>query len=139
MKSKELSFGIFWIISDSEDLEDYKPLSFSVPYDTHGCPTDNPAIPLNSKSGTSYNHKVMWNEHVKNNPMHKPYNKKEYSHYPRGRVEISKGKAIIFLNPVICREPFISEIKSEFGLGEDNISNIKVVADNSSHYACFLN
>ena len=135
---KTLSFGIFWIISDTEDLAEYKLLSFSVPCDVDGIPIDMPDIPLNSKSGTSYNHKLIWNEHVKNSLKHKSYNKKEYSHYPRGRVEISKGKAIIYLNPFICREPFIREIKTEFGLCENNISGIRIVADNSAHYACFL-
>ena len=137
--TKELSLGIFWVISDSTVLEEYKLLYFNVPCDTHGNTTETPAIQLNSKSGKSYNHKAMWDSQVKNNPLHRPYNKKGYNHYPRGRVEISNGKAVIYLNPIISQVPILDEIKAAFGLSEDTISSIKIVADNSAHYACFIN
>ena len=135
----QLSSGIFWVISDIENLEDYKLLVFSVPCDIYGNAAEIPTIPLNSKSGTSYNHKAIWNTHVKNNRLHKPYNREHYNYYPRGRVEISNNKAVIYLNPHINQTHILEDIKSEFGLSESNISKIRVIADNSAHYACFLN
>ena len=138
MRNGRLSFGIFLIIADSEDLDNYKLLSYTVPCDTAGIATETPAIPLNSKSGASYNHKAMWDRHVKNNSLHKPYNKKDYAYYPRGRVEISNNRAVIYLNPQINRSEILEDIKSEFGLGEESISKIRVVSDNSAHYKCFL-
>ena len=103
--AKGLSYGIFWIVSDSFDLDNHKLVYFNVPCDTHGNITETPAIRLNSKNGKSYNHKAMWDSQVKNNPLHKPYNKKDYNHYPRGQVEILNNKAVIYLNPVITWIP----------------------------------
>ena len=135
--TKGLSSGIFWVISENEDFQGYTLLYFNVPCDTYGNAIGNPAIQLNSKSGRSYNHKAMWGSQVKNNPLYKPYNKKDYNYYPRGRVEISNNKAVIYLNPVICQTPILDEIKAAFGLNPENIPDIKIVADNSVHYACF--
>jgi hypothetical protein len=134
---KDLSFGIFWVITDNESLEDYKLLGFRVPCDTYGNPKEPPEIPLNSKSGTSYNHQMMWNTHIRNNPQHKPYNKKDFNHFPRGRVEVSKNKAVIYLNPNIIQDQILEDIQAEFGLS--NMPKARVVADNSAHYACFIN
>jgi len=137
-ETNRLSFGIFWVISDSEDLDDYKLLCFNVPCDVYGNSTETPDIPLNSKSGASYNHKAVWESHVKNNRLHKPYNKNDYNYYPRGRVEISINKAVIYLNPHINQAHILMEIKATFGLCENNISKVRVVADNSAHYRCFI-
>ena len=73
---KGLSAGIFWVISDSEDLQNNKILYFNAPCDTYGNVIETPAMQFNSKSGKSYNHKAIWDSQVKNNPLHKPYNKK---------------------------------------------------------------
>ena len=120
-KTNRLSFGIFWVISDSETLNDYKLLYFNVPCDIYGNAIETPDIPLNSKSGASYNHKAVWESYVKNNRLHKPYNKTDYNYYPRGRVEISNNKAMIYLNPYINQAHILTEIKAAFGLNEDNI------------------
>jgi hypothetical protein len=72
INEKLLSFGIFWIISDSEDFEGHKLLCFNVPCDVYGNAIEIPDIPLNSKSGASYNHKAVWESHVKNNRLFKP-------------------------------------------------------------------
>ena len=137
-ETTRLSFGIFWVISDSEDLEDYKLLCFNVSCDVYGNAVETPDIPLNSKSGALYNHKAVWEFYVKNNREHKPYNKNDYNYYPRGRVEISNNKAVIYLNPYINQAHILTEIKAAFGLSEDNISKVRVVADNSAHYGCFI-
>ncbi|GBU26547.1 hypothetical protein R84B8_00057 [Treponema sp. R8-4-B8] len=134
---KQLCSGVFWILSDDNDLSDYKLLKFCIPCDSKGNPLNIHPIELNSKSGNTYNHKKLWENEVKNNNEYRPYNKKEYNYYPRGRVEISHNKAVIYLNLHINKQNIIDEIKSEFGL-IDNIPDIQVKADGSNHYQCFL-
>jgi hypothetical protein len=87
LRELTLCSGVFWIISDSPDLEYYKLLSFTIPCDRNGRPLGTHAIELNAKSVGTYNHKKLWDSEVKNNPAHKPYNKRAYNYYPRGRVE----------------------------------------------------
>jgi hypothetical protein len=137
-KAKELRSGIFWIISDYYDLSDYKILIFDIPCDSNGNPNNTHSIELNSKHGNTYNHKKLWESEVKNNNNHRPYNKKDYNYYPRGRVEISHNRATIYLNPHINISNFIDLIKEGFGLFIYNIPEIRVIADGSEHYQCFL-
>jgi len=137
-KEKKLSSGIFWILSEYNDLSDYKLLMFSIPCDPDGTPLNIHSIELNSKSGTTYNHKKIWESEVKNNNEYKPYNRKDYDYYPRGRVEISHNRAVIYLNPHINKPDFIDEIKREFGLSSHNIPDVRVKTDGSDHYRCFL-
>jgi hypothetical protein len=131
--------GIFWVISDGADFEDHILLAFKIACDRCGNITEAPPIPLNSKNGGTYNHKAVWDHQIKNNPAYKPYNKTAFDHYPRGRVEISNDKAVIYLNPFINRLIIIEKIKNAFGLNENNIRQIRVINDNSAHYACYLN
>jgi hypothetical protein len=135
---KELYSGIFWVLSDNEDLSDYEFIYFNIPCDNNGVVTRDLEIKLNSKNGLTYNHKAIWTEQVQNNSVYKPYNKKSYDYYPRGRVEISNNKATIYLNPHINQPDFIKKIKQKFGLMPDNISEVKISADGSNHYRCFL-
>jgi len=137
-ETKKLCSGVFWVLSDNHDLSDYKFLMFDIPCDTNGQPDNTHSIDLNSKNGKSYNHKKLWDEEVKNNSKYRPYSKRDYNYYPRGRVEISKNKATIFLNPNINAPNFIDEVKQNFGLFSCNIPEVKVIADGSAHYKCFL-
>ena len=137
-QAQELCSGVFWIISDSFDLTGHKLLAFKIPCDAYGNPAGTHTVELNAKSGGTYNHKALWESEIKNNSAHKPYNKKDYNYYPRGRVEISNNKAVIYLNPIICQTSILEEIKAAFGLSVDTIPNTKVIADNSAHYACFV-
>ena len=77
---------------------------------------------FSSKSGKNFNHRKEWC--VFNIPL--PYN-----YYPRGRVEIKNGKAIIFLNPTLCTDEIKSAIKEHFGLHK---IRIEWKADGSYHY-----
>jgi hypothetical protein len=137
-QTKQLSSGVFWILSDSYDLSDYKFLLFGIPCDHNGKPDNTHLIELNSKSGKSYNHKKLWESEVKNNNKYRPYNKKDYNYYPRGRVEISHNRATIYLNPNINKPNIVDEIKEEFGLSSYNIPEVSVNVDGSVHYQCFL-
>jgi len=134
----QICSGIFWIISDYSDLSDFKLLVFKIPCDSNGNPYNTHSIELNSKSGNTYNHKKLWDYEVKKNNEHRPYNKKNYNYYPRGRVEISNNRAVIFLNPNINKAHFIDLIKLEFGLTACNISEVRVITDGSEHYQCFI-
>jgi len=134
----KLCSGIFWVISDSTDLEDYKLLSFEIPCDVYGNVLELPDIELNAKSGNTYNHKKLWEDEIGSNPAHKPYNKQPYNHYPRGRVDISNNRATIYLNPHLNKSDIIDDIKQRFGISPKSISKVRVVIDNSEHYQCFI-
>ena len=137
-ETRKLCSGVFWVISDNNDLLDHKLLPFEIPCDSNGNPVGSNIIELNSKSGRTYNHKKLWENEVKGNSAHKPYNRKTYDYYPRGRVEVSNNRATIYLNPYINQPEFIAEIKQKFGLNEHDISEVRVINDNSVHYQCFL-
>ena len=66
---------------------------------------------LNSKSGDNFNHRLTW-EGLPKNVTHG----KEYNYYPRGRVEIKGGKAVIYLNPALNSEEMLAELTRLFGL-----------------------
>ena len=138
MEKIKLCAGIFWILSDYHDLSDYELLMFDIPCDSNGKPDNTHSIELNSKSGNTYNHKKLWDSEVKNNSKYRPFNKKDYDYYPRGRVEISNNRAIIYLNPHINEPQFINIIKQKFGLFPQNISEVRIITDGSDHYQCFL-
>jgi len=137
LEVKQLCSGVFWILSENNDLSNYKLLVFPIPCDPNGNPLNIHSIELNSKSGNTYNHKKLWESEVKNNNEYRPYNKKDYDYYPRGRVEISHNRAVIYLNPNINKQNIIDEIIRGFGL-IDNIPEIQVKVDGSVHYQCFL-
>jgi len=137
-EAKQLCSGIFWFLSDSYELSDYRFLKFDVPCDPYGNPLDLPSVRLNSKKGNSYNHKKIWEEEVKNNNEYRPYNRKDYNYYPRGRVVISHYKADIWINQNLNEPRFIDVIKQEFGLFIQNIHEININIDGSDHYKCFL-
>jgi len=42
------------------------------------------------------------------------------------------------LNPHINKPNFIDMIKKNFGLSPYNISEVRIIADGSEHYKCFL-
>jgi len=135
---RQLCSGVFWILSDNYDLSDHKLLAFDIPCDYNGKPNNTHSIELNSKSGNTYNHKKLWEGEIKRNNKYRPYNKKDWDYYPRGRIEISNNRATIYLNPHINKSFFIDVIKQKFGLFQYNISEIRVIPDGSKHYQCFL-
>ena len=135
----QLCSGVFWVISDDIDFVDYTLLAFNIPCDVYGNIIGTPEIPLNAKSGKTYNHRKLWESQIQKDPAHKPYNKKWYSYYPRGRVDIANNRATIYLNPLINKEEIVFEIKQKFGLIEPNITDVRILADGSSHYWSFFN
>lgn len=137
-EAKELHSGVFWVITEHSDLSGWNLLMFDIPCDTSGNVTGETSVRLNAKSGNTYNHKKLWESEIKNNPAHKPYNRREYDYYPRGRVDISNNSATIYLNHHINVPEIIRSVKVKFGLIERNISKVRVFSDGSDHYKCFI-
>ena len=136
--------GIFWVICGYEiingkltvDISDYKLLPILIPCDDDGSVIDYTSTLLNSKKGNSITHKDAWNNKIITDKEYaKLLRNYSYNYFPRGRVEIGKRKVTIFLSPYIHHESIINDIIKTFRI--DAVSDIKVVADNSSHYACF--
>jgi len=131
-------FGYIWVITDHRDLSDYKLLVFDIPCDTDGNVCGTPKVELNANSGLTYNHKRLWASEIKNNSAHKPYNKRDFGYYPRGRVDIGNNRATIYLNPNISKTSIVEDIKQRFGLSKHKIGNVRVAVDGSVYYQCFM-
>ncbi len=132
-REERLYKGIFWITDIDDPI--MGNLYFTIPVEPDG--TIDPSVDrmsLNSKNNDNYNHKMVWE-----NLGSKVTNNKSFDYYPRGRVEISNGKAVIYARPYICTEDVIDWIKDTFQLTDQNgINSIRVVPDNSYHYKCYL-
>ena len=75
------------------------------------------------------NHKRLWNTLPKSITQGKAYN-----YFPRGRVEIRRGQATVYLSPYLCTDEIYDKIRKAFSL--DNTAVFK--ADGSSHYSCYI-
>ena len=125
--------GVFWII-DTDNIENNKKYCFKIPCDTNGNPRDTQKYDLNAKSGTTYNHEKLWKMLGSKFTNNKPYN-----YYPRGRVDISNSKVIVYLNPLINTSEIQEFIKKEFNLTSHNgIKKVTFKSDGSEHYKCYL-
>ena len=131
-EDSQLYKGVFWIV-ESDMVEKNRKYCFTIPSDTDGNPTSDD-LDLNAKSGKTYNHERLWNSL----PARMRYGR-DYKFYPRGRVEISNGKATVYLNPHINTEDVQEFIKSEFNLTDRNgIKKVVFFSDGSEHYKCYL-
>ena len=111
-RHKEHQKGVFWVI-DGE---------------LHAFPFTGEFAEAAAKSGTNYNHKLLW-QHVKPRGCNKPFD-----YYPRGRVETnSRSCPVIYMNPNIGAE-IIPQIRNAFGMTEEPVIHY----DGSWHYRCHL-
>lgn len=65
------------------------------------------------------------------------HGRRRWNDFPRGRVEVRRGRAIVFANPLcFLYDSLESELRRCFDLG-----NAEIVwkTDNSAHYACLFN
>ena len=113
--------GIFWLKSD-------ELISVKVLCDENG--NELASCTFSSKSGKNFNHKIEWGRLPRSVTCGL-----KYDHYPRGRVEIGKGKAELWLNPRLAANDTVELIKKEFELGGGSII-ICVKPDHSKHYEC---
>ena len=121
--------GIFW----------YNPIEGELIVKKVACDCSGEAleaVEYSSKSGADFNHKAEWAKLSRNITNGQPYN-----YYPRGRVEIKKNKATVYLSPILMDyNPFATDpccplrlIEKEFGIGSETLRT-HIVADNSEHY-----
>jgi hypothetical protein len=133
LESSQLCSGVFWIV-DINNIESNKKYCFQIPCDMNGIPDNAEKYNLNAKSGTTYNHEKLWKMLGSKFTNNKPYN-----YYPRGRVDISNSKVIVYLNPVINTSEIQEFIKKEFNLTSHNgIKKVTFKSDGSEHYKCYL-
>lgn len=126
--------GIFWI-TDVDDVESSE-LYFQIPCDSNGeIDSDFQISPqLSSKNTANYNHKNLWNSLSSKTTHNLPFN-----HYPRGRVEIHNGIATIYCSPYIATDELKTWIINKFNLTSHNgIKKVRMIADGSEHYHCYL-
>lgn len=129
-ESSELAKGIFWV-KDTDNIED-SIIYFDIPCDTNGNATTD--FISNAKSRTTYNHENTWKTLSNKITEGKPYN-----YFPRGRVEIANNKATIYCSPYIYGEKLKKVLIYLFNLNNHNgIKSIRMIADGSNHYKCYL-
>ena len=134
IESSDLYKGIFWII-DTNNPYSSKDYCFTIPSDLYGNPILDDTSVLNAKNGTTYNHEKVWNQLDTKLTRRYPFN-----YFLRGRVEISNSKATIYCSPYIAdNEECIDFIVDIFNLNShNNIKKVRVIADGSDHYKCYL-
>ena len=106
--------GPFWVIADSFDddngVDETAILCFPVDHSTEPTPS----------------HIDAWQK------VCGEYKRMNWNYYPRGRVEICRGKATVYANPICFQHPQLEDVlRNRF-----NLRNIEITykADNSSHY-----
>ena len=128
----DLQRGIFWI-KDIDNISESN-LYFTIPCDINGNNVIDPEAAMASKDGLTYNHENTWKKLTSRETNNKPFN-----YYPRGRVEISRGKATIYCSPYIYGDDLKNWCIDKFNLTAHNgIKNVVLKADNSNHYHCYL-
>lgn len=131
----QLYRGIFWI-RDTDDIP-ASALYFRIPCDSSGNICDaNFTIPpeMASEDGDNYNHKKVWDTLPRNITNGKPYH-----YYPRGRVQIRRGIAKIFVSPHIPKVALLEWLTDIFHLTPAaGIHKTQVIYDRSAHYRCHL-
>lgn len=126
-----LQRGIFWVKDTNIFLD---VVVFKAECDENGVFDNLLNMCLLSKSGKEFNHKSVWNTLPKQKTEKKPYN-----YYPRGRVQIKNGCAVIYANANIISDKLKKWAIEEFNLSKENgINKIMLKTDMSNHYLCYL-
>ena len=121
-----LGKGLFWLVkNESEKFE-----LFCIKILCYRDGETLEKVETGACESEKLNHKRAWAKLDKQITRGKPYN-----YYPRGRVEIKKGKATIFLNPVCNQQEIVEKICRSFGLTRENgLTDVRIKNDNSWHY-----
>ena len=89
---------------------------------------------MSAKSSDNYNHRKVWESLPKKVTAGRPFD-----YYPRGRVEINNGVAIVYYSPYIPQDVLKKWLVEKFNLTSSNgIRKLRLVADNSNHYRCYF-
>lgn len=130
MMVDKLYRGIFWI----KDINSFTSVVIKAECNSNGFFIVVPDFELLAKSGTEFNHQAAWSTLPKRETGNKPYN-----YYPRGRVEIRNGKAVIYANGNIADDKLLKWAINEFNLIKENgIEKVEIKVDMSNHYLCHL-
>ncbi len=117
--------GIFWYANFGEECPEL--ITVSVACDKNG--NSKEPVQFSSKSGDNFNHRLEWEKLDRTVTAGQPFN-----YYPRGRVEIKNGKAIVFLNPILNKDCIVSKVMDEFGLRTEELTGVRIKSDGSNHY-----
>ena len=125
--------GIFWCYwSEGTDSEKDAPhiIATRVLCDADGNALEE--VELSSKRGNNFNHKAEWERKGKDIRFY--FGKLPYNYFPRGRVEINKGRVKIFTSPIIVGNISAQNSIIEKFCLESKMDEIQWKADNSTHY-----
>lgn len=132
IENSQLYRGIFWI-TDTDNIYG-SDLYFRIPCDKNGTTDFEIPVETSAKNADNYNHKKLWNSLPKRTTGGKPFD-----YYPRGRVEIKNGMAIVYHSPYIPQDELKKWLIDKFNLTACNgIRKIRLIADGSEHYRCYL-
>ena len=130
--------GIFWFtcsfVGEEErcDFSETELLAVAVP-----CVEGREeALPegcvFNSRKGDAFTHRKTWAMLTGKRRELRGY---DWNYFPRGRVEIRRGKAVIFMNPrILSCENFQEKLVERFHLEG---MEVRIAADCSRHYRCY--
>lgn len=125
-KRDALGKGLFWLVQNDEEKFEL----FCVKILCYRDGESLEKIETGECESEKLNHERAWAQIDKQITKGKPYN-----FYPRGRVQIKKGKATVYLNPVLNDTRILDKIFRSFGLTRENgIVDIRIKNDNSWHY-----
>lgn len=124
--------GVFWI-TDVENISGSE-LYFRIPCNENGMAIVDIPPEFSAKNAGNFNHKKLWENLPKKSTSGKPFD-----YYPRGRVEIRNHTAIVYHSPHIPQDKLKDWLVDKFNLTAANgIRKIRLIADGSEHYRCFL-
>jgi hypothetical protein len=89
---------------------------------------------FNSLFGDGYHDELIWKEYFKND-RYKKWGLESYSfeYFPRGKVNIENGKAIISIHPSLNTKEFINLIIAKYGLTKHNgIREVSIIEETFS-------
>ena len=125
-KRDTLGKGLFWLVKNDEEKFEL----FCVKMLCYRDGETLEKIETGECESEKLNHERAWSKLDKAVTQGKPYN-----FYPRGRVQIKKGKATVYLNPILNDGSIVDKICRSFGLTKENgIVDIRIKNDNSRHY-----
>lgn len=132
MINSQIYRGVFWI-TDIDNIYNSE-FYFRIPCDKNGTALAEVPVEMSAKSAGNYNHEKLWESLPKRKTGGKPFD-----YYPRGRVEIKNGMAVVYHSPHIPQDELKKSLMEKFNLtAENGIKKIRLVADGSEHYRCCL-